>query len=197
MLRIGRALGTTITSKLVVFYVIWPSQNILQLTFRALAFRRSLSRWAGDRWKSLLLMICYVRRLTLAINSVNNFKSHLLLPYRGSCCTTVSLETILFANSDLRWELRWISVELNCIESCRAVPVISDGSYAVMYWYSFRALVVIDKRLNSLACKYWPFLICHPRKDRLTYYFRSEVLLKIWKFLVSSLSNFEGSMSSY
>ena len=46
MLRIGRALGTTITSKLVVFYIIWPSKNILQLTFRTLAFRHSLSRWA-------------------------------------------------------------------------------------------------------------------------------------------------------
>ena len=127
------------------------------------------------RWKPLLLMICHVRRLTLATNSVNNLKSHLLLPYRGGCCTMVFLETILFANSDLRWELRWISVELNCVESCRVVPVISDGSYAVMYWYSFRGLVVIDKRLNSLACKYWPFLICHPRKDRLTYYFGSQV----------------------
>ena len=144
------------------------------------------------RWKPLLLMICYVRRLTLAINSVNNFKSHLSLPYRGSCCTTVSLETILFADSDLRWELRWISVDLNCVESCRVVLVISYGSYAVIYWYSFRGLVVIDKRLNSLACKYWPF-----SSGKVNVLFRKRSNVENMKAFGWSLSNFEGGMTSY
>ena len=139
----NRTLKTTITWKLVVFYISWPSWKIFQLKFRAVALCYSLSRRAYAGNISFQSWICYVQWRTLVIESVNWIISNFInnCPIEAatarpgflrncSLCQPWPEGRVKMAPS--RTKLHWVVV----------MPVISDGimtpliqlQRACVYW---------------------------------------------------------------